>query len=179
MGEQRFVSPFTTNHPKYQGGSMKLKIIAGGLFLLGYALYGHFSAPVGADFMRAVEAGDVAKVHRALEKKVDANTHDQNNYSALYFAAYRGDIAIAEDLLKHGANVNAKSLGGYTPLFGAAMGGHIALVTLLLAHGAEINVVSDEGHTPLYYARDPEVIKVLFTHGANKSSYLKVKYELA
>ncbi len=146
---------------------MKVKIIAGGLFLLGYAVYGHFfSIPVGADFMRAVEAGEVAKVHCALEKKVDANTHDLRGYPALYFAAFRGQLAIAEDLLKHGANVNGQGDDGYAPLHGAAMGGQVALVTLLLAHGAEVNIASRSGYTPLAEAHDPEVIKVLLAHGA-------------
>jgi ankyrin repeat protein len=146
---------------------MKFKIIAALLLLvIGYAFMPHGKKYIGDDLLRAVEAGNQAKVHRLLEQKIDANSHDRRDYSALYFASYRGYTAIAKDLLDHGANVNARGDTKDTPLHGAAMGGQLEVVALLLSRGAEVNAVSGDGYTPLREASNPEVIKLLIAHGA-------------
>ncbi|MFY9260137.1 MAG: ankyrin repeat domain-containing protein [Gallionella sp.] len=141
-----------------------IPIIAAVILLLTFKSFQ--GTPAGDELLRAVEAGDQAKVHSLLEKKVDANSHDSRNYPALYFAAYRGELEIVQDLLAHGAKVNAKGQNDYTPLHGAAMGGHKAVVELLLEKGAEINAMSAHNWTPLREAQNPEVAALLIAHGA-------------
>lgn len=50
----------------------------------------------------------------------------------------------------------------------AALRGDLRSVELLVKVGVDVNLQGDMGYTPLHYARTPEVVEFLLTHGARK-----------
>jgi ankyrin repeat protein len=118
------------------------------------------------ELIQQAQAGNLAEVGRLLKKGVKANARDGNDYTALYFAAYKGHKDVVLLLLEKGADVNAAGNTKYTPLHGAAMGGHKDIVELLILKGADMNARSAHGLTPLQETRNKEVIEVLMANGA-------------
>ncbi len=121
----------------------------------------------GDELMRAVEAGNQSEVVKLLDAKVDVNSVDHSQNSALYFAACRGHVAIATLLLDRGANINAVGPSKDTPLHCAAMLSQKGTAELLINRGADVNLVSADGYTPLREASDPTIQALLVAKGAH------------
>lgn len=122
----------------------------------------------GDELIRAVEAGNQAEVVKLLDAKVDVNSVDHSQNSALYFAACRGQVEIATILLDRGADINAVGPSKDTPLHCAAMLSQRAAVELLINRGANVNLVSADGYTPLREASDPLIRTLLVAKGAHE-----------
>jgi hypothetical protein len=107
----------------------------------------------GPDLIRAVTAGDEARVRAVLKKYPQAiDAVDAWGRTALYLAAGAGDLNLVELLLTAEADVNAADKGGDTPLHEAVFRGYEEVARLLLARGADINAANQAGVTPLHYA---------------------------
>ncbi len=107
----------------------------------------------GRDLIRAVMAGDEARVRAVLKKYPQAiDAVDAWGRTALYLAAGAGDLNLVELLLAADADVNAADKSGDTPLHEAVFRGYEQVARLLLARGADINAGNQAGVTPLHYA---------------------------
>ncbi len=71
----------------------------------------------------AVEAGNLARVKKALAAGADVNDEDEDGHTPLMAAAWRGDLKIVQLLVAAGADPNRWGQGD-TPLNRAASGGH-------------------------------------------------------
>jgi len=88
-----------------------------------------------------------------LSNKANANDKDDQNCTALHWAAINNHIEIAKFLLIHGAKVDEK--GGdllATPLHWATRSGHLQMVTLLRKYQANPNIVDNQGYNALHLA---------------------------
>lgn len=84
------------------------------------------------------------------EAKVDLDTPNINNHSALTFAAENGLQDVAEELLKAGANVNHPSKGGTTALAWAIWKNNYPLAKLLLEFNADYRLRLERIGRPIY-----------------------------
>jgi serine/threonine protein kinase len=135
--------------------------------------------------VNAVEQGDTKTVRHYLDLGISANTR-VNNQNLLHLA---GSKEMAELLIAQGADIKAKDVLGFTPLHFAAAFDRIEVAQTLIAKGADINAQSERsfdrwvplwsykkvfsqhfypiGTTPLFFARSPEMTKLLIAKGAN------------
>ncbi|UNU25030.1 ankyrin repeat domain-containing protein [Microcoleus vaginatus] len=137
--------------------------------------------------VNAVEQGDTKTVRHYLDLGISANTR-VNNLNLLHFA---GSKKVAELLISKGVDVKAKDALGFTPLHFAAGFDRIEVAHTLIAKGADINAQTErethfyswspirtyrlrsslpgnsKGTTPLFFARSPEMAKLLIAKGAN------------
>jgi ankyrin repeat protein len=124
--------------------------------------------------------GSVEFAKELIAAGCDVKATDENNGTALHWAAYRGDVELAALFLENGADVNARirnHLGTieelYTPLHMALHSTDdttvISMIDLLVQHGADVNAKDRFGETPLHiaaYLNTPAVIKELRLKGA-------------
>ena len=157
------------------------------------AVFNHFKYPILSRIgftpeavFKAVEQGDTKTVRHYLDLGISANTRI-DNLNLLHFA---GSKEVAELLIAKGADVKAQDTFGFTPLHFAAASDRIKLAKMLIAKGADINAQStphvdwvsnsiwtarlrkslpdnSRGTTPLFFARSPEMVKLLIAKGAN------------
>jgi len=99
--------------------------------------------------MKAVSAGDEAKVRELLDGGADPAAEDAVGSTALFYLPPEGDAAITEELIAAGAPVDAANHVGLTPLCVAATLGRSDVTRVLLVHGADPNVLPPEGEPPL------------------------------
>ena len=103
----------------------------------------------------------------------DANAKDDDDLTALMYAAMYAGADCVELLLAQGADPNAKSKSDVTALMLAV--GQTDKVRLLLSKGAEVNAKSKQGHTALSIAagrasgseESAEVVRMLLDNGAD------------
>jgi len=99
---------------------------------------------------------------------------DENQYTALMWAAFRDQTKVVSYLLELKANINAVNVYGRTAIMLAAQNDSLEAVRLLALHGADLSIkdrwnekVTDFGHrqkviTLLYTARGPMLIGEFF-----------------
>lgn len=89
---------------------------------------------------RAVRAGNLRAVKRALRGRADVNRAAPDGTTPLHVAAYWGETEIVTLLVAAGADVHRKDDQGWTPLHAAAVAGGFrsrgAVIALLMDHGA-------------------------------------------
>jgi uncharacterized protein len=107
----------------------------------------------GADFVIAIERGDVAKVRALLDDGARADTlieYGEHKITPLMSAAWNGRTEIAKLLLERGADVKARaSDDGQTALHNAAARGFDDVVQVLIAAGADVNARDTRQNTAL------------------------------
>ena len=141
-----------------------------------------FSAP--PPLGKAALHGDVAGLNRDLARgvRVDerGNLHEdrlnQQNATALHFAAISGQVMAAEVLLAAGADPNAQTSAGLTPVWLTAEGNHSAVAQALLAAGAQPDRADDRGRNPLHVAAEhgaTDVAQALLNAGAHVNARTK------
>lgn len=125
------------------------------------------------DFKRsllsACEKGDLNKVDHCL-KKVHVDVADEQNQTALHYAAANGHEIIVRHLVKKGAALECKNYAEWTPLMFASYYGHLSIVALLVHNKAEFNVSNQRLATPLTCAArcgHTKVIEFLLENGAD------------
>ncbi len=90
-------------------------------------------------FLNAAEGGLLSLVQELLlSKKVDINTTNGYNSTALHKAAYSNHIDVVKYLISKGININLKDKGGATALFWATSQGNTEVAEYLRKNGAEI-----------------------------------------
>jgi ankyrin repeat protein len=128
---------------------------------------GEYGEKLQAQYMMPVE---VAK--RLIAAKADVGARDDDDYTALHWAALRGNKALAALLMESGAEVNATDKTYLaTPLHLAVRAGHAAAVEALLAGNADIKAKDKYGRTPLAYAETSgreDIIKMLRRQAGRK-----------
>lgn len=113
--------------------------------------------------------GVEAVVTAHLEKGEDLESKDEDDRTALSWAAINGHASIAKLLLEKGADFDWKDNDGQTALSSAAEHGHVAVIDLLLEKGANFDFQNNDGWTPLSCAArngHKNVVKLLLEKGA-------------
>ncbi len=100
-------------------------------------------------------------------EKIDINSRNRNDETALMLASIKGQTALARLLIDKGADVNKP---GWAPLHYASTYGHLELMHLLLEHHAYIDAASPNESTPLMMAAmygTVSAVKLLLEAGAD------------
>lgn len=101
------------------------------------------TAAPDSEFLQAVAAGDLARVHSALDRGANVNAKGLNGYFALEEAIDQAKTNLANFLLDHGADVNLRDDFGTTALIAAAKNGRAEVIEPLLARHADIHATHD------------------------------------
>lgn len=97
----------------------------------------------------ALHGGGAPVVRLLLDYGADVNRRDNNNnQTALHFAADKGRTAMVKTLLNNGADVTLVNTAGNTALHLAAGYGEAKVVQLLLDHGADVDAKNNWGQIP-------------------------------
>jgi ankyrin repeat protein len=122
-------------------------------------------------FLEDALNGRIEEVRKAIEAGVDVNASDEDQRTALLFAAFNGHTAVAKLLLDQNASLEHRDAAGRTALMFAASGPNAETVELLAEAGAEVNAVdTDEKFTALMHAAaegQVKVVEVLLKHNAD------------
>jgi|DewCreStandDraft_1066081.scaffolds.fasta_scaffold04585_3 ankyrin repeat protein len=140
----------------------------------------HHSAP-DAQLLKAAYEGNLNDLKMALQAGANVNVSDDQDISALRWAAQSGQSEVVKLLLDAGANINQQSASGWTALMQAVIAGSVETVSLLIERGADVNAKTFAGASALYFAHeivplspDPEaahqIVKLLKAHGAEYSA---------
>jgi len=85
----------------------------------------------------SAEQGNISTIRVLLSRNaVDVDASDQEQNTALHYAAKEGHVAAVRLLLQHGADYNNRNSYGWTALMQAAAHGHVRAVRCLLEFGA-------------------------------------------
>ncbi|MFC1652638.1 ankyrin repeat domain-containing protein [Planctomycetota bacterium] len=119
----------------------------------------------------AAKNGHVQTVKLLLEQGTAVNAPDEDNRTALMWAAFDGYTPVVQLLIDHGAEVNTLDNIGRTALMYASSGANIDTVRLLLSHQAETNITDNqEAWTALMFAAaegQTPVVQALLDAGAD------------
>ena len=150
----------------------------------------HFGAsPLG----EAVKVGDVGLVSALLDAGADPNSPNQDNQTALMWAAAGNHPEAVEVLVAHGADVKVRAkyedwarqmtsepraqfrhTGGLTALLYAARSGCYGCAVAIVKAGADVNQPNPDGITPLINALDNrsyDIAMFLLDKGANPGAW--------
>jgi ankyrin repeat protein len=119
---------------------------------------------------RAAKANDAAAVRRLLGPEGTPNEVDEEQRTAMHYAAINGNLQIIAILVKARAKLDPKDKLGNTPLHWAADRGQTEALKLLLDVGAPVDPENKNGMTPLMMAASRgnlEIVQALLTRGAN------------
>jgi len=123
-----------------------------------------------AGFLKAAESGNSEMVAHFLGAKMNVDTCDERQWTALMISAFNGKEDMATLLIKCGADVHHRDSAGYTPLHWASFNGFFKVVKLLIAKHADVNARSNHGWTALLQAAARghlSVASVLIENGAD------------
>ena len=122
----------------------------------------------------AARAGDVEKVKKELEGKIDVNAPESaGGRSALHWAAKENKVEVIPILLAAKADVNNRDRAGKTPLCVASENRDpkgVESMKLLIEAKSDVNSLDRLGGTPLLWAAgtgDPRSVQILIDNKAN------------
>ncbi|KAJ3286407.1 hypothetical protein HDU76_007981, partial [Blyttiomyces sp. JEL0837] len=98
---------------------------------------------------------------------------DEDERTALHWAASGSRVHIAEYLLEKGSKVDVQDDAKWTPLMIAVSVGNGPMTDLLLQKGADPNLANENQQTPLFYAASKgwtDISSMLLSHGAKLNS---------
>lgn len=101
-----------------------------------------------------VKQGNVELLKKILDHGVRINALDQDNNTALMFAAANGHVEIVEELLNRFTKIDVNRVNdqNITALMLAAYHGNLEIVKKLLDHEANVNIQNQNGDTALMLA---------------------------
>jgi ankyrin repeat protein len=113
----------------------------------------------------------------AIRAKANVNVSDDQDISALRWAALGGHSEAARALLAAGADVSKKSDLGWTALMQAVIAGSVETVSLLIERGTDVSAATFADSSTLDFARDivsfssdkeaaDKIIKLLEAHSS-------------
>ncbi|KAG1111577.1 hypothetical protein G6F42_014981 [Rhizopus arrhizus] len=106
-------------------------------------------------FLKSVSSGNVEKVNEFLSNPlIDIDGKDEDNTTALIYAACFGKFEIAQALLLAGAKLDNQDSHGWTALMWATTNNHENLVKLLLENGASAQTKSAKGRTVFDFVKN-------------------------
>ncbi|XP_035762875.1 receptor-interacting serine/threonine-protein kinase 4 [Neolamprologus brichardi] len=85
-------------------------------------------------------------------RSTNVNAKDEDQYTALHWAAQNGDEAITRLLLDRAAAINETDGQGRTPAHVACQHGQENVFRVLLSRGADVQIKGKDNWTPLHYA---------------------------
>ncbi|XP_003976631.1 receptor-interacting serine/threonine-protein kinase 4 isoform X1 [Takifugu rubripes] len=85
-------------------------------------------------------------------RSTNVNAKDEDQYTALHWAAQNGDEAITRLLLDRGAAINETDGRGRTPAHIACQHGQENVIRVLLSRGADVQVKGKDNWTALHFA---------------------------
>lgn len=85
-------------------------------------------------------------------RSTSVNAKDEDQYTALHWAAQNGDEAITRVLLDKGAAINEMDGQGRTPAHVACQHGQENVIRVLLSRGADVRVKGKDNWTSLHFA---------------------------
>ncbi len=168
---------FSTDHPKVPSLSVLIRRPASS----GSASEPHAPGSSPTDraasaLVTAARAGDVEKVKKELEGKIDVNAPESaGGRSALHWAAKENRVEVIPVLLAAKADVNNRDRAGKTPLCVAAESRDpkcVESMKLLLEAKSDVNSKDRLGGSPLLWAAGlgtPEAVELLIASGAEVS----------
>jgi len=113
--------------------------------------------------------GYVKIIQHFIDKGIDVNCKDSDNYTALTNACFKGNIEVIKLLLQHPSiDVNPQDSHGYTSLMWSILSVEYEVIKLLLQHpNININLQDSLGWTALthaYIEYNDEVVVILLQH---------------
>lgn len=114
-------------------------------------------------------------IYLLLEHGASADLGDEDQWTALHFAAQSGDNRAVRLLLDKGAAVDVREKAGWMPLHLACQNGHETVVRLLISRLSQEAVREQEsqGRTPLHLASSYghlSIAKLLLSQGADPNA---------
>ncbi|CAN9501564.1 unnamed protein product [Ophioblennius macclurei] len=85
-------------------------------------------------------------------RSTNVNAKDEDQYTALHWAAQNGDEAITRLLLDRGAAINETDGQGRTPAHVACQHGQENVIRVLLSRGADVQIKGKDNWTALHFA---------------------------
>ena len=120
-------------------------------------------------FFNAVRDGNLQEVHALMQKGVDLDSKDDNDYTPLHYAAMVNNVSIADILLKNGVSIDSQAITKRTPLHIGAQFGSVEVVKLLTENGAKLDPKDQYGLSALHVAVEhghESIIEILLKNGA-------------
>ena len=119
----------------------------------------------------AVAKRNIKIVDILLEKGASVDVQNEES-SALHFAARYASGEIVGKLLQHGAKINSRCGLGHTPVSHAVQGGQTNTMVHLIKKGAKLDTKTEDGDSLLHLAvkfpsPDKEIIKILLDCGVD------------
>ena len=99
----------------------------------------------GARLISAATDGDLPTVKAFLNNKVDINSRDWDNLTALIASSSKGHLDTVKYLISKGSLVNLRDKDNVTALMEASVGGHLPVVEHLVKNNAEVDAVAASG----------------------------------
>jgi ankyrin repeat protein len=134
------------------------------VFEAGGGLYGE-----GQSLLEAIRENDSGRVRTLLRDGADPNATDEEQDSALMFAALYAEAPVLNLLIASGARLDARNQTGLTALFWASHSYDNSKI--LIDAGADVGTKSALGGTPLFGAAalpgNAKLVRLLLDHGAN------------
>lgn len=108
------------------------------------------------DLISATLDNNLEAVKTLINSKADINLSDDNDCTALYYAAFTNKPLILQELLNNKADTEKDDNKGLSPLSVAASAGHTEIVKILLAFNEQQNKTplnsARSGYTPILRA---------------------------
>jgi len=101
--------------------------------------------PNPQELLDASLSGDLLRVQRLVNERVNVHHANDDKETALHMAASRGHLPIVYLLLKNGANINARTRTNWIPLHHAVRFNRPQVANYLMAKGAPPHFKTDDG----------------------------------
>ena len=137
---------YLTNLIHFSNRSRLTKLVLVFLTLALLTTFGHTKVLAqSADFFKAAQSNDTAKLKSMLNSGTDVNLKHSGGNTALHYASGHENAAAVKLLIAHGANVNSANPEGTMPFHYAIYYGRVGTIEYLIAHGAVLNTPHPDG----------------------------------